>query len=348
MKGSESNVKAGPGLPDWMAKPRPVDLTLTVDPRHLRAVKSALLAILFSLALGSLQAAETAKVVFIHGKPSHGTMAHEHRAGSLLLAKALKDADLNIDARVLPEAGFPSDPAALAEAATIVIFCTGHQGHLLNPKLDEFDALMKEGTGVVMIHWATEAMMGNPGKKFLEWMGGYCALNWSVNPHWTANFATLPAHAITHGVSPFAINGESYFPMRFRDGMESVTPILSAVAPEATMRRKDGPHQGNPDVRYAVANKQPQHVAWAHSRADGGRAFGFTGGHVHWNWGHDDFRQVVLNAICWCAHLPVPPEGVPSTTPSLEDLQANQDNQPGKRFDAARVQRMLREFAEQN
>jgi len=54
MKGSESNVKAGPGVPDWMAKPRPVDLTLTVDPRHLRAVKSALLAILLGNCFSSM------------------------------------------------------------------------------------------------------------------------------------------------------------------------------------------------------------------------------------------------------------------------------------------------------
>ena len=32
---------------------------------------------------------------------------------------------------------------------------------------------MKKGQGVVMIHWATEAIQGDPGDKFLEWMGGF-------------------------------------------------------------------------------------------------------------------------------------------------------------------------------
>ena len=288
----------------------------------------------------------TRKVVFLAGRKSHGYASHEHRAGCMLLAKALNDSGLDIEATVVNI--WPEDPTILDDADAIVSFADGGGGHPLLRHMPEIDAHMQRGVGLVCLHYAVEVPKGKPGANWLRWLGGYFETHWSVNPHWTANFATLPAHAITHGVSPFAINDEWYFHMRFRDGMESVTPILSAVAPEATMRRKDGPHQGNPDVRYAVANKQPQHVAWAHSRADGGRAFGFTGGHVHWNWGHDDFRQVVLNAICWCAHLPVPPEGVPSTTPSLEDLQANQDNQPGKRFDAARVQRMLREFAEQN
>ena len=110
------------------------------------------------------------------------------------------------------------------------------------------------------------------------------------------------------------------------------------------MRRKDGPHSGNPAVREAVANGEPQHVGWAHSRPDGGRAFGFTGGHVHWNWAHDDFRRVVLNAIAWCAHLPVPEDGVPSQTPDLKALQANQDYEPGQRFDPARVEKLLESF----
>ena len=178
-------------------------------------MKLALLATLVFLLPVPLQAADDTKVVFIHGKPSHGPMAHEHRAGSLLLAQALKDANLGIDAQVLSEMGYPSHPTVLEDADTIVIFCTGHQGHLLNPKLDEFDALMKKGTGVVMIHWATEAMMGKPGKKFLEWMGGYCALNWSVNPHWSPNFTTFPNHPIARGLTPFSLDDEWYYHMRF-------------------------------------------------------------------------------------------------------------------------------------
>ena len=37
----------------------------------------------------SLSAADKAKVVFISGKPSHGRLSHEHRAGNMLLATRL-------------------------------------------------------------------------------------------------------------------------------------------------------------------------------------------------------------------------------------------------------------------
>ena len=129
----------------------------------------------------SLSAADKAKVVFISGKPSHGRLSHEHRAGNMRLVKALNESGLPVEAVVLKDAGYPKDESVLVDAATIVIFCTGHGGHVLNPKLKEFDELMKKGKGVVMIHWATEAVRGDPGDKFLEWMGGFCDLHWSVN-----------------------------------------------------------------------------------------------------------------------------------------------------------------------
>ncbi|TXH01385.1 MAG: hypothetical protein E6R05_05725, partial [Candidatus Moraniibacteriota bacterium] len=71
--------------------------------------------------------------------------------------------------------------------------------------------------------------------------------------------------------------------MRFPEGMKNVIPILTAVAPASTMQRADGPHSGNPHVRKEVAAGIPQHTAWAFERPDGGRSFGFTGGHFHWN-----------------------------------------------------------------
>jgi hypothetical protein len=74
----------------------------------------------------------------------------------------------------------------------------------------------------------------------------------------------------------------------------------------------------------------PEHVGWACERADGGRGFGFTGGHWHWNWANDSFRTVVLNGIAWIAGLEIPPDGVPSKTPTMEELEANQAYpQPG-------------------
>jgi len=60
---------------------------------------------------------------------------------------------------------------------------------------------------------------------------------------------------------------------------------------------------------------------------DGGRGFGFTGGHTHKNWGDDNQRKVVLNALLWLAKAEVPKNGVESTV-TPEQLAANLDPKP--------------------
>ena len=50
----------------------------------------------------------------------------------------------------------------------------------------------------------------------------------------------------------------------------------------------------------------------------------FTGGHTHANWGDDNQRKVVLNAILWIAKARVPRNGVESAV-TPEQLAANFD-----------------------
>jgi putative membrane-bound dehydrogenase-like protein len=272
------------------------------------------------------------KAVFVAGSRSHGYFAHEHNAGSLLLADrinaAQKEHGLPVIATVYTD-GWPQDPTALDNADTLVAYCDGGGRHFFNDRLEEIDHLVNErGLGIVCIHYAVEPPANEEVYPyFLNWLGGYFEIHWSVNPHWDAEFKELPEHPITVGVQPFTIRDEWYYHMRFVEGMEGVTPILTALPPRESLNRPDGHHSGNPHVREAVLErKEPQHVAWAYERPDGkGRGFGFTGGHFHQNWQHDDFRKVVLNAIVWSTGLEVPEEGVPSKTPTQEELEQNQD-----------------------
>ncbi len=272
------------------------------------------------------------KIVFISGRPSHGYGSHEHYAGCRLLAASLQEAMPNYEVEVIKH-GWPAEGAqALSDADTVVVYCDGGGGHLLNPHIEEFDTVMKQGAGLVCVHYAVETPKGKTGDAFLDWMGGYFETNWSVNPHWDAEFESFPDHPISSGVKPFTINDEWYYHMRFRDGMKGVTPILSAHPPARTLSRRDGAHSGNPDVRKAVANGEIQHVGWAAEREGGGRGFGFTGGHFHHNWSDENFRKVVLNAIVWTAHGTIPADGVTTRNPSPEELEANQDEpKPGSK-----------------
>ncbi len=288
--------------------------------------------------LPSLQAQpdEQCNVLFLAGRPSHGYGAHEHYAGCQLLAKSLDEAMDNVTTEVI-RTKWPSENE-LANADVIVMYSDGGGGHPVNKHLEQIDRLAKSGVGIVCIHYAVEVPKGKSGEKFLDWIGGYFETDWSVNPHWRAEFTELPDHPVTRGVNPFSSQDEWYYHMRFRDNMQGVTPILSAIPPESTLSRPDGPHSGNPHVRAKAG--QPQHVAWATEREDGGRGFGFTGGHFHWNWGDDDFRRLMLNAIVWTAKLEVPENGVPIENVNLAALKDNQDFDEPKKLDVEKIRKV--------
>ena len=278
------------------------------------------------------------KIVLIAGPPSHGYASHEHYAGCLLLAKCLNESGLPVEA-VVYKNGWPKEPNALEGADAIVIFSDGGGGHPIMPHLEEVDKLMKKGVGLACLHYAVEVPKGRAGDLLKDWTGGYFETFWSVNPFWVADFKKLPEHPITRGVKPFKINDEWYYHMRFVDDMEGVTPILTDVPPDGTHEGRDDAHGGNPTVR--ARKGMPEHVAWARVRPDGGRGFGFTGGHYHWSWGNDGFRTVVLNAVVWIAKVEVPAGGVPSKTPTFEELQANQDKPAPKGFGPEQAKKLI-------
>jgi len=264
------------------------------------------------------------KIVLVAGPRSHGYAAHEHNAGCLLLAKLLNENLPGIHATVYLD-GWPEDPTAFDNADAIAIYSDGEGAHVLKPSgFPGIDALMRKGVGIAFLHYALIPPEKEQGAYMLDWIGGYYETFWSVNPFWTADFKELPRHPITRGVKPFTINDEWYYHMRFREDLKGVTPILTATPPDETRKGPDGAHSGNPRVRERMG--MPEHVAWAYERPDGGRGFGFTGAHVHWNWEHDDFRKIVLNALAWIAKVDAPPNGVPSRTPTREELEANQDD----------------------
>ncbi len=91
--------------------------------------------------------------------------------------------------------------------------------------------------------------------------------------------------------------------------------------PSTLEGQADGSRSNNVYVREDVLEKKiPQTMAWAFTRPEGGRGFGFTGGHYHRNWMNDDFRKLVLNAILWAGKIKVPTGGVQTPTPSESEL----------------------------
>ena len=294
-----------------------------------------------ALTSASATAADSKKVVFLAGPRSHGYGSHEHHAGCLLLAKCLKAALPEVETVVVKN-GWPKNDDVLSGADAIVIFSDGGGRHPINAHLDLIDKLMKKGVGLSCLHYAVEVPKGRSGDYFKEWIGGYFETFWSVNPHWRADFKTFPNHPAARGLKPFAIDDEWYYHMRFRDKLQGVTPILSAVPPEATRHGKDGARSGNPAVRARAG--MIEHVAWVCQREDGGRGFGFSGGHWHWNWGNDNFRMAALNGIAWTAGLKIPANGLRSPTPTFAELEADLDEPKPAKFNGSRWLKTYQEW----
>jgi hypothetical protein len=278
-----------------------------------------------NLKLKRLPLKDGKKVVFVSGKPSHSAGDPEHRAGSMLLARTLNESTGGKIVATVYSDGWPQDPSAFSNADAIVMYSDGGGGHMVNPRLAEMEAAHQRGVGIGCIHYAVEIPKGTGGDHFLRWIGGYFETDWSVNPHWDGEFKTFPNHPAVAGVQPFKINDEWYYHMRFRENMQGVTPLLTALPPKETLNRPNGPHQGNAAVREAIEKGEPQHVGWISENSNGSRGFGFTGGHFHRNWQNDQFRLTVINSIAWIAKADVPTGGIVSRTPTDEEMLANQD-----------------------
>ena len=274
------------------------------------------------------------QIVFVHGKASHGYGGHAYGAAFRMLARILNKNVPAVNAVVIQD---DQDLAPLDTADAIVLGSDG--GRLVKTLGDKLEPLMKKGVGLACIHYTVDPADPKAVKRLIAWIGGSYERHWSVNPHWEADFKSFPDHPAARGLKPFKSHDEWYSHMRFAKDMKGVTPILSAVPPERTRQGRDGPHSGNPHVR--ARSGMAEVVGWVYQRPGGGRGFGFTGMHTHWNWAQDSFRKSVLNALVWIAGAEVPPQGVPSQTPTLEQLEADLGKPRPGNFNAAAVKKQI-------
>lgn len=247
------------------------------------------------------------KIVLIAGPiTGHPKHAHEYEK-SVILLKHLLDTSPNFNSAHVEAhfRGWPKDPRTLDDADTIVLISDGGDRNPKDHPLyvdDRFEQLqrqMKRGCGLAMFHWSTF----HPSlyeKQITEWVGGYFDYETGSGPNkWFSAIKTWEGptqlvhaqHPICRGVRPFRVKEEFYYNIRFRPDDMRVIPIVSTRPP---------------------GESRDHTVGWAVERADGGRAFGFTGGHFYDNWWLPDFRKLILNAIVWTARLEVPEIGIDS------------------------------------
>ncbi|MEY2600162.1 MAG: hypothetical protein RLZZ142_2421 [Verrucomicrobiota bacterium] len=278
------------------------------------------------------------KLVLIAGKPSHPPRMHEFNAGVQLLAKCLAPVP-GLHTEVVLH-GWPLDESKLEGADAVVFYMDGGGRHEIvqenGTRIAKIEEWVRRGVGLACMHYGVEVVPAQAGDQFKRWIGGHYEGAFSCNPIWEPQFSSFPEHPITRGVPPFQIKDEWYFNMRFLEGASAEGPsehagttFVPILVAKPSDQVRGGPyvHPKGPYPHIQAAAGRPEAMMWAVERPDGGRGFGFTGGHFHDNWGNDAFRKTVLNALVWLAKAEVPSEGIQSQL-QPGDLESNLDAKP--------------------
>lgn len=251
------------------------------------------------------------KIVFLWSPaPGH----HPNKASCELLKHCLEDSPNAEGIRCEAYNTWPDNHRALGDAATILIYSEGineqmkgqgkaHPVFSSPQRLEYLDRLMKEGVGMVCIHYTLYATRELEAPKLLDWIGAYYDFEGYGSTHWVTRNPQVLApvasyHPVSRGWSQFTLSeNELYHNLRFAEENCPVPILRSTFIDRSTKQTKE------------------HVVAWALHRKDGGRGFGFGGGHFYSVWLNQDCRKMMLNAILWTAKMNVPEDGVQSSVP---------------------------------
>lgn len=226
------------------------------------------------------------KILLVATQPDHpyGSHMYHHTCG--VLAKCV---ELNPGTEALVSMGWPKDPKTLAGVKAIVLYSSPGAELLLEaPHRNKVDELMRQGVGLVAIHFAATVRKADYERLAPVWLS-YLGGTWISNVGLSGGKAPLrqllPEHPICRGWQEREIDDEYY-----------LNPVIKQAKPLLQVHER-----GGKDVV----------VGWVYERRDGGRAFGTTLGHPYRNFQQEPFRRMIVNGILWSAHVEVPRGGAP-------------------------------------
>ncbi len=296
------------------------------------------------LLLGSLLTAnaEVKNIHIIRGKSTHQGYSHNNDEVGLLIKMKLEGSKYADQFTITDSFNYPEDLSLIENADLVIISCDGGPNHSLvnqeNPTeyTEHLDsALKKNRSGLIVIHWATDAPSGGFGqlhpensKMMMDWIGAvYHWIDRGKDPDssWTWKYPVLTmkieqSHPISKGLPEvFRLQDEYYFNFFSAPGgrnsvSDRVTPLHTAHAPS---------HRSDMDNKE---NWRLQPVYWAYTRDNGGRSVAMTSAHMYHTWANPHFFQTFVNSIFWTLEMPVPEDGVDIETPTLKELLSISDD----------------------
>ena len=237
------------------------------------------------------------KILLIGHQLDHAWGTHMYLPTCQMLAKCLMQTP---GVNAIVSDGWPEEKGMLEGIDALVLYSSpGGEILLDGAQAGEVDRLMKQGVGLVCIHWATGLKKENEerlGEKWMNTLGGMWLHFVGLKIDESDLRQLNPEHPVCNGWEEYQLNDEFYLNTQVAPGSETLLEV-----------EVDG-------------NKVP--VAWAFERpiSKGGRSFGTTLGHFHRNFKIEAFRRMIVNAILWSAHVQLPLGGAPVAVTD-DDLQ---------------------------
>jgi type 1 glutamine amidotransferase len=232
-----------------------------------------------------------AKIVFIAGSNYYKPGEHEYIGGCAVMMDLVRQTPGTFPVLALD---WPKKPETLKGAKAIVLLFDGGDKHglLKEDRLQQIQQAVAGGAGLVQLHQVID-YPNDFGERARQLAGGVWEKGYSARAHWVAEFKTFPDHPICRGVTPFKIDDGWLTKLRFTADAKQITPLMRTSNP------KD----------KAAPSADADIVTWAFEKPDGGRAFNFTGTHLHASFEQEGYRRLLTNGILWAAKLEIPKEG---------------------------------------
>ena len=246
------------------------------------------LGILLLLITSSVVAQDTKaakRVLLIAGAPDgHPPQTHEYVAGLKIVHELLVDQPEIALRTVVADDEWKDGPELLDGTDAVVLFrsegakwCSADAS-----RLAALQRLAERKGGLTVLHWAMGTRTAEPVVAFASLFGAchggpdrrYRVLETKLTP-------VAPDHPVTVGIAPITVRDEFYFALKQPTAQPAPQPLLQIEI--------DG---------------EPQTVAWAWERPDGGRSFGFSGLHFHENWQTPEYRKLVKQGVMWTMATP--------------------------------------------
>jgi hypothetical protein len=225
------------------------------------------------------------------GPDGHPKATHEYMAGVRIVQKLLRDVAHLETVVEQADGDWLEGPQRIRGAHGVFLFVSeGAKWIQDSPqRLDAFAQLASRGGGLTVWHWGMGTKSPESIDGFLRLFGGCHGGPDRKYQVVETDLAVAREQPLAAGLLGFRIHDEFYYRLKFVRAERGVQPVLTM--------KIDG---------------QDETVAWSWERPDGGRSFGFSGGHFHENWRRGEYRRLVAQAILWSLKQPIPEKDFPA------------------------------------